>query len=457
MITQGSNLPLYFSNIPISLDSIDDVSAGIYTQKDGKELKHWSKDDLTVTENGILAPITQAESMGLPVGFCYVELKFTDNSGMIPPGIRVMEHVSRRDDKTELSGEQPQTLRYVDIDCSNVLTDVGAVVGASAYELAVKNGFEGTEEEWLDSLVGGSGSGTASLADWVKQPEPPKYTAEDVGADTLGTADKLIKEHDESDTAHPVISQAIAKIAADVGGKEASGTAESKVSAHNTATDAHNDIRLLVQGLAERLNALADSDDTTLDQMSEVVAYTKSNKSLIDAITASKVSVSDIIDNLTTNVANKPLSAAQGVKLKALIDAIVIPEKLPNPNALTINLGQSAITYDGSGAVTVSIPDGNTERIEKGSTDTAVELEPNKLYVFPEMSALTLTFASPENASVANEYHVIFQSGTTATTLTLPDAINVPNGFTVEANKVYELSVLEENLCAQSWEVTTSA
>jgi hypothetical protein len=40
------------------------------------------------------------------------------------------------------------------------------------------------------------------------------------------------------------------------------------------------------------------------------------------------VSVSDIVNNLTTNVANKPLSAAQGVALKALIDAITIPTKL---------------------------------------------------------------------------------------------------------------------------------
>ena len=155
MITQGSNLPLYFSNIPISLDSIDDVSAGIYTQKDGKELKHWGKDDLTITENGIIAPLTQTESMSLPEGTVYAELKFTDNTGVILPGIRVRIYVSKRSDKNELAGEQPQTLRY--IDCSNVLTNVGAVVGASAYELAVKNGFEGTEEEWLDSLHGKDG------------------------------------------------------------------------------------------------------------------------------------------------------------------------------------------------------------------------------------------------------------------------------------------------------------
>ena len=99
-------------------------------------------------------------------------------------------------------------------------------------------------------------------------------------------------------------------------------TSESKVSAHNTGTDTHSDIRLLIQGLTDRINALADSDDTTLDQMSEVVAYIKSNKSLIDAITTSKVNVADIVDNLTTNVSNKPLSAAQGVVIKTLIDAL---------------------------------------------------------------------------------------------------------------------------------------
>lgn len=125
-----------------------------------------------------------------------------------------------------------------------------------------------------------------TVPEWAKQPEKPIYTAAEVGAD-------------------------------------ATGTAESKVSAHNTATDSHNDIRLLIEGLTTRLNALADSDDTTLDQMSEVVAYIKSNKSLIDAITTSKINVSDIIDNLTTNVANKPLSAAQGVVLKDLINKIL--------------------------------------------------------------------------------------------------------------------------------------
>ena len=143
----------------------------------------------------------------------------------------------------------------------------------------------------------------------------------------------------------------------DLFSEEIVATSESKVAAHNTGTDTHSDIRLLIQGLTDRLNALADSDDTTLDQLSEVVAYIKSNRSLIEAITTSKVSVADIIDNLTTNVANKPLSAAQGVALKALIDAISVPDKLPNPNALTFT-GAATGSYDGSEPVTVEIPSG---------------------------------------------------------------------------------------------------
>lgn len=117
------------------------------------------------------------------------------------------------------------------------------------------------------------------------------------------------------------LSSNISLNASDVGA-DASGTATSAISTHNTATDAHNDIRLLITELTTRLNTLANSTDEDLDQMAEIVEYIKSNKELIDSITTSKVSVTDIINNLTTNVSDKPLSAAQGVVIKALIDTL---------------------------------------------------------------------------------------------------------------------------------------
>lgn len=99
--------------------------------------------------------------------------------------------------------------------------------------------------------------------------------------------------------------------------------AKGSVSTHNTSNSAHNDIRDLITGLTNRLNAVADSDDTTLDQLSEIVNYIKSNKTLIDSITTDKVNVSDIVNNLTTNVSNKPLSAAQGVAISEMIEELL--------------------------------------------------------------------------------------------------------------------------------------
>lgn len=78
----------------------------------------------------------------------------------------------------------------------------------------------------------------------------------------------------------------------------------------------------LIQSLSNRFNTLADSDDTTLDQISELVAYIKSNRSLIENITTNKINITDVIDNLTSTASNKPLSANQGKVLKELIDSL---------------------------------------------------------------------------------------------------------------------------------------
>lgn len=134
--------------------------------------------------------------------------------------------------------------------------------------------------------------------------------------------------------------------------------------------------------------------------------------------------------------------------------AAEIPTSLPNPSKLTIKQGSTTITYDGSGAVTVTIPDVGTERIEKLSTDTAVTLEPNKLYVFPEIGELDITLADITDTAVANEFHFIFQSGETATTFSIPDTIKVPDGLTIDANKIYEVSIMEDCLTYQSWAVS---
>lgn len=83
----------------------------------------------------------------------------------------------------------------------------------------------------------------------------------------------------------------------------------------------------------------------------------------------------------------------------------------------------------------------STPRQEMQDTDTTVTLEPNKLYIFPEMASLTVTLAEPENTNIANEYHFLFTSGATATTLILNDVLS--DAYSIEANMKYEVSILE--------------
>lgn len=155
------------------------------------------------------------------------------------------------------------------------------------------------------------------------------------------------------------------------------------------------------------------------------------------------------LDNVTEIPQEKVSSAVEEYMAK---NPINIPKKLPNPHKLTF-AGAVTAEYDGSGAVTVTIPEASggssgTVRVEKGSADTTVELEPNKLYVFPEMVSITYTIGEG-----TGEVHFIFKSGATATRVVHPAGVNI-GSFMVDANKIYEVSILEGLLTSQSWAVS---
>ena len=68
---------------------------------------------------------------------------------------------------------------------------------------------------------------------------------------------------------------------------------------------------------------------------------------------------------------------------------------------------------------------------------------PNKEYVFGEVTELTVSFAEGDIGK-RNEYLFSFISGETATVLTLPSSVKWVNELTVEANKRYEISVVDD-------------
>lgn len=66
------------------------------------------------------------------------------------------------------------------------------------------------------------------------------------------------------------------------------------ISKHNTSATAHSDIRESVSNLDTKLRAFLDSDDETLDQLSELITAIKANQGSIASLTTGKVNTADV-------------------------------------------------------------------------------------------------------------------------------------------------------------------
>ncbi len=73
--------------------------------------------------------------------------------------------------------------------------------GLSAYEIAVKNGFEGTEEEWLESLNGQDGHTPIKGVDY--------FTEEDIADLNIPVVDGFMSETSENAVANKVVTSGI--------------------------------------------------------------------------------------------------------------------------------------------------------------------------------------------------------------------------------------------------------
>ena len=77
------------------------------------------------------------------------------------------------------------------------------------------------------------------------------------------------------------------------------------------------------------------------------------------------------------------------------------------------------------------------------STTTTLQIQPNKFYKFGEVTELNLTLAEITDTTQLNEYMFEFTSGSTATTLTLPNTIKWLETPTIESNKIYQCSIVD--------------
>lgn len=186
---------------------------------------------------------------------------------------------------------------------------------------------------------------------------------------------------------------------------------------------------------------MADLASLTLpikDETTGVVTPTR-----YDIPTGGSVTVDSALSSTSENpVQNKVIKAA----LDGKADAADIP-------AVPV---QSVNGY--TGAVVLDAEDvGASPAIEEVTVSTAgavtQALEAGKVYHFTgALTALTISLAAA--ASGLAQYHFDFLSGSTAPTLTMPNVVTMPDSFTVEANKRYEVDILNNYGAVLAWAIS---
>lgn len=87
---------------------------------------------------------------------------------------------------------------------------------------------------------------------------------------------------------------------------------------------------------------------------------------------------------------------------------------------------------------------GKANKISVVQTSTStIEINSNTFYKFGEVASLNITLASITDNTIYNEYMFEFVSGSTATTLTLPSSIKWLETPKIDANKIYQCSIVD--------------
>lgn len=178
-----------------------------------------------------------------------------------------------------------------------------------------------------------------------------------------------------------------------------------------------------------------------------------------------KVSKGQLVADIKSNIGN--LSNLDTTDKSSLVDAInevaqgggggSVSPYTSNPAALGEASPGSSDSYS-RGDHVHPMPSASDIGAEAAVTEVTIStagavtqaLDAGKIYHFTgSLTSLTITLNAV--ASGIAQYHFDFESGSTAVTLTLPNTVVMPSGFSVEANKRYEVDVMNNYGAVLSW------
>lgn len=153
-----------------------------------------------------------------------------------------------------------------------------------------------------------------------------------------------------------------------------------------------------------------------------------------------------ILDTLTVTE-NNTYTAPAGTAYSSVV--VNVPTggtsvDISDTTAVAADVASGKYFYTADGTKTVGTAETNptiSEITISSSGAVSQQLQPDTIYHFTStaLTDLTLTFASVTSTA---QYHFDFISPSTAVNLTLPQSVNMPSNFTVEANTRYEIDVI---------------
>lgn len=95
------------------------------------------------------------------------------------------------------------------------------------------------------------------------------------------------------------------------------------------------------------------------------------------------------------------------------------------------------------------LADSGGVKVNVEGTETIISPTPNTIYNCGTLTSLTII-----NPPATGAYSIVFTSGATATTTTIPATILGLEDFAAEANTIYEINVLNNRAVVGSWAVS---
>ena len=217
-----------------------------------------------------------------------------------------------------------------------------------------------------------------------------------------------------------------------------------------------------IQALAEQALALAagvrqEADSggfDGIDGVSPTIAVTEVEGGHRITITDAEGSRSFIVPDGTSGAGGvSSVNGQTGDVLLTIPAAVTVDDALSDTSANPVQnrVLKAALDSKAAAADLANKAEKVTEVTNSSTGAVSLALDAGKTYHFTgALTALTITLNAAATGQLA-QYHFDFDSGSTAPTLTLPNTVTMPGGFTVEASKHYEIDILNSYGAVMAW------